>query len=70
MPDIIPEGRHPDPPVAGVFGTELVAEEESPALAASEPEHRVLVRGKGSIGLLKLGRKQPEDETAEGSVSI
>lgn len=70
VPDIIPEWLHPDPPVAEVFGTELVSEEESPVLPASEPEHRVLVRGKGSIRLLKLVRKQPEDETAEGAVSI
>ena len=44
VPDIIPEWLHPDPPVAEVFGTELVSEEESPVLPASEPEHRVLVR--------------------------
>ena len=56
VPDPIPEWLLPDPPVAEVFGTELVSEEESP---------RVLVRGKGDIVLCRLKKRAVQQDEAE-----
>lgn len=65
VPDPIPEWLLPDPPVAEVFGTKLVSEEESPVLQATSPEHRVLVRGKGDIVLCRLKRRAVQQDEAE-----
>lgn len=69
VPDIIPEWLLPDPPVAEVFGTELISEEQSPVLQASEPEHRVLVRGKGDTVLCRLKKRAAQQDGTQGATT-